>query len=110
MHNVDACFNEYVEDYTGGIDCVDERGFGELRVTRRYGPSVQRDVLGEFDITRIVVENNFGTEVEFIVKNYHLRDVVIMEQHFNNGIENTTVPIEKDDFERPYPQTGWPGK
>ena len=110
MHNVDACFAEYYEEYDGTqIECVDERGFGELRVTRRYGPSVQRDILGEFDITRIVVENNLGTEVEFIVKNYHNRDVVIMEQHFTNGIGNTTVPLD-DELEIPYPQTGWPGK
>ena len=100
MHNVDACFAEY----ENGIECV---GDGELKVTRRFGPSVSRDVLGEFEITRIVVENSLGTEVEFVVKNYHERDMVIMEQHFKNGIENTTVDYELDEI--PYPQTGWPG-
>ena len=44
MHNVDACFAEYDDEYESTqIECVDERGFGELRVTRRYGPIVQRD-------------------------------------------------------------------
>ena len=82
------------------------------KVVRRLGPYTERDVLGEFEIYRIVVKNELGTEVEFIVKNYNDKDIVVFEQHFVRGIKNAGFDEDYDDDEYPafYPQSGFPGK
>ena len=48
----------------------------------------KEDVLGTFEIRRMTVRNEKGTEVNFITKNYRNSDIIIFEQHFLNGIEN----------------------
>ena len=81
------------------------------KVVRRLGPYNERDVLGECEINRIVVKNELGTEVEFIVKNYNDKDIVVFEQHFVRGIKNAGHLEDYDDDEYPalHPQSGFPG-
>ena len=59
-----------------------------------------------------MVKNELGTEVEFIVKNYNDKDIVVFEQHFLRGIKNAGFDEDYDDDEYPafYPQSGFPGK
>ena len=59
-----------------------------------------------------MVKNELGTEVEFVVKNYNDKDIVVFEQHFVRGIKNTGLDEDYGDDEYPafYPQTGFPGK
>lgn len=83
----------------------------DLQIRRRYGPSQEQDVLGKFEIRRFTVLNEELTEVEFVVKNYLEKDIVIFEQHFTQGIKDTGYKFEPDGKENPffYPTSAFPG-
>ena len=55
--------------------------------------------------------NEESTEVEFVVKNYLEKDIVIFEQHFTEGVKDTGYKYEPDGKEIPffYPTSAFPG-
>ena len=98
------CFTVAVET---SKDCVSE----DLQIRRRYGPSQQQDVLGKFEIRRFTVVNDESTEVDFVIKNYIEKDIVIFEQHFTQGVKDTGYKFDPDGKENPffYPSSAFPG-